>query len=360
MSEDLFRKLAQRLDATPNSFPATESGVELRLLAEIFTPEEAVLACMMTLNPESPHELSSRSGIAPEEAQRLLEGMASRGLVFAVKQEDHLTYGLMPFIVGIYESHLPRMNVEFAELFEQYYQETEGLTKIVRSPSVHRVIPIEEAIPFDMEIFPYERASELVEKAQSWGVRDCICRVQQHLIGHDCGHPVEVCLVFAPVKGAFDRSEVDHPLSKEEALGILKKAKDAGLIHSTSNRRDGNNYICNCCTCSCGVLRGVAEFGNLTAVAHSDFRSSVNTDLCIGCGECVEQCQFGALSVPEDVCVVDNNRCMGCGLCITVCPTDALHLERLPFDESSSIPATLQEWETQRLHANGITHSNGV
>ena len=44
MSEDVYRELAQRLDAIPNGFPATESGAELRLLAKIFTPEEAELA----------------------------------------------------------------------------------------------------------------------------------------------------------------------------------------------------------------------------------------------------------------------------------------------------------------------------
>ena len=38
MTDDIYRKLAQRLDAIPNGFPATESGVELRLLAKIFTP----------------------------------------------------------------------------------------------------------------------------------------------------------------------------------------------------------------------------------------------------------------------------------------------------------------------------------
>ena len=44
MPEDVYRKVARRLDAIPNGFPATESGAELRLLAKIFTHQEAALA----------------------------------------------------------------------------------------------------------------------------------------------------------------------------------------------------------------------------------------------------------------------------------------------------------------------------
>ena len=36
MSKDVYRKLAQRLDATPNGFTPTERGVELRMLAKLF------------------------------------------------------------------------------------------------------------------------------------------------------------------------------------------------------------------------------------------------------------------------------------------------------------------------------------
>lgn len=49
MPEDVYRKLARRLDTIPNGFPATGSGVELRMLATIFTLEKAALAAVMRL-----------------------------------------------------------------------------------------------------------------------------------------------------------------------------------------------------------------------------------------------------------------------------------------------------------------------
>ena len=41
-SDELYRKLQQHLDRMPVGFPATESGVEIRILRQLFTPEEAV------------------------------------------------------------------------------------------------------------------------------------------------------------------------------------------------------------------------------------------------------------------------------------------------------------------------------
>ena len=42
MIDTPYQRLAERLDALPNGFPPTADGVELRLLAKLFTPEEAI------------------------------------------------------------------------------------------------------------------------------------------------------------------------------------------------------------------------------------------------------------------------------------------------------------------------------
>ena len=358
MTEDIYRKLAQRLDAIPNGFPATESGVELRLLAKIFTAEEAALASVMRLTREPAADIAARAGVDPDTAYRTLKGMARKGQIRIKKGKGQFLFGLMPFAVGFYEEQLPRMDVELATLFEQYLQETGGAGIVRDAPAIHRVIPVGEAIPVDLEIFPYERATELLENAKSWAVRDCICRVQQKLVGKGCDRPVENCLAFAPVEGAFEHSEVDRALTKEEALRILHETEEDGLVHTTGNYRDGHSYICNCCTCCCGILRSVAEFGVPTTAVRSDFYTVVDVEMCIGCGDCLERCQFEALTVPDDVCVVDYSRCVGCGLCATVCSTGTLHLERRPEGEVPSPPADIKEWMVQRAEGRGISISD--
>jgi len=360
VTENVYRQLAQTLDAIPNGFPPTGSGAELRLLAKIFAPEEAALAAVMRLDLEPAAAIAARAGVDPETAPRTLKAMARKGQIRAGRKGGQLAFGLMPFAVGIYEEQLPRLDEELATLFEQYYQETQGVFASY-APPLHRVIPVEEAIPAGVEIYAYEQATALLENAQAWGVRDCICRVQQKLLGKGCDRPVENCLVFAPVAGVFDRSETTRAIAKEEALRILREAEDAGLVHSPGNYRDGNFYICNCCTCCCGVLRGVAEFGHPTAIASSGFLAVVDAGACIGCGDCLERCQFGALAVPDDVCVVDAVRCVGCGLCATVstghyvCPADALRLARRPEGQVPPLPADLMDWMAQRAQARGLS-----
>jgi electron transport complex protein RnfB len=362
MIDNVYRKLAQRLDTIPNGFPPTESGIELRLLEKIFTLEEAALASVMRLTPEPAADIAARASADPKVTSRTLKQMARKGQIHVRVGEERLLFGLMPFVVGIYEEQLPRMDAELAELFEQYYYETQGGGFVRTTPAVQRVIPVGEAIPVDVEVFPYEHAVQLIESAKSWGVRDCICRVQQKLIGKGCDRPIEVCLVFAPVEGAFRGEGPDRPITKEEALHILRQTEEAGLIHSTGNYKDGNSYICNCCTCCCGIMRSVVEFGIPTAVVSSDFHAVVDADECIGCGECVQQCPFKALAVPEQappassgqVCEVDVARCVGCGQCTTVCSTSAIYLERRPKDEVPPLPANRREWLAKRAEARGI------
>ena len=354
MSEEMYCKLAQRLDAIPNGFPATQSGVELRLLAKIFTPEEAALASVMRLTREPAADIAARAGVETAAAYRTLKGMVRKGLVRLKRGEGRLVFGLMPFVVGIYEEQLPRMDAELAALFEAYYQETQaGITR--DTPALHRVIPVEKAIPFEVEIFPYEQAFELLEEAKSWGVRDCICRVQQRLVGKGCDRPVENCLIFAPIEGAFEHSQTTRAISKQDALRILGEAEDAGLVHSAANYREQHYYICNCCTCCCGVMRGIAEFGIPTAITSSDFHATVDEDKCIGCGDCIERCQFAALSIPEYLCTVDHARCVGCGLCAIACSTGAMHLERRAPGEVPPPPADVKEWRAQRAQQRGIS-----
>ena len=338
-----YKKLAEKLDQIPNRYPATESGIEVRLLEKIFSTEDAAVAAEMNYEKEPAAEIASRAGISEKEAKKILKGMVRKKLILFSKRESALVYGLMPFVVGLYEELLPRLNKEMAELFEGYFQETKG--RITgKGLSVHRVVPVQESIDFEMEIFPYEKASDLLKNAKSWGVRDCICRVQKELIGDPCDHPKENCLVFAPIEGAFDNSDIDRALSKEEALKILIEAEDAGLVHTTGNYQGPHYYICNCCTCSCGILRSVSEFNNITGVAKSDFLVVVDEDLCIACGDCLERCQFDVLNVDGPVCEVDAVNCVGCGLCVPVCPEEAMVLVRRQGGEVPLPPENLKIW----------------
>lgn len=350
---DVYRTLAQKLDALPNGFPATQSGVELRVLAKLFAPHEAALAAIMTAHPEPVAEIAARAGLEATEAARTLEGMAERGLVARQRVKDEWRYHLRPFVVGFFESQLPRLDVELAALVEAYYIETGGAFA-PDAPPVHRTVPIGEVVTEGLDVAPFESATALIESSLSWAVQDCICRKGQHLLGKGCDRPVQNCLAFAPVEGVFTNDGTLRVITKDEALAILREADEAGLVHTVGNYRRGVHYICNCCTCCCGVLRRVAENGRPSAVARSAFRAQVDETLCAACGTCIERCQFGALSL-GDVTVVDAVRCIGCGLCVSACPTEALRLVRRPEEEIEPMPTTARAWSREAALRRGLT-----
>jgi Na+-translocating ferredoxin:NAD+ oxidoreductase RNF subunit RnfB len=354
--ENPYRKLAARLDEIPNGFPPTENGIELKLLAKLFTPEEADLASSMSLNHQTIKMISENNNLEESKVKSLLISMVKKGLIDLKKQEGvGLIFSLIPFVVGFYERQNARIDKEFAELFELYYKDAFHKPMTIE-PSVHRIIPIEKTVPVDIDVMPYEKASTYLDNAKSWGVLNCICRVQKRLIGKGCDHKVENCLVFSSRPGAFDRMDDIRSITREEALEILAEADREGLVHSTSNTRDEVTYICNCCTCSCGVLRGIVEYGSKSSVARSDFYATIDSSLCSGCEICIDRCQFNALSMNDGVSVVDTSNCYGCGLCVTACPEEAITLKLKNPEELIPPPATEEEWrikrETERKKVN--------
>ena len=347
-----YRRLANRLDALPNRFPPSEDESDLRLLARLFNPQEAALAADLLPEKEGPAEIAARNcnrmGLDSREITMMLREMAKKGLIAIGKTaQGRLGFGLLPFVVGIYEAQAGRIDAEFARLFEDYYQQAFGDSLKIR-PQVHRVIPVRESIPNTLEVQPFESAASLVDGAKAWGLLDCICRTQKSLIGEACGHPLDVCMVLSDRPGAFDGLGAARPLTREEAHQTLHRAADAGLVHCVSNNQLDLWYICNCCTCSCGILRGMADLGIANVVARSAFVNQVDRALCAGCGECLQTCQFDALSL-ETIIQVNDTRCVGCGVCVPVCPHQALGLHRRP-DEALP-PVSELDWRAARIAA---------
>jgi Na+-translocating ferredoxin:NAD+ oxidoreductase subunit B len=155
-------------------------------------------------------------------------------------------------------------------------------------------------------------------------------------------------MVMSQNAGAFDANSTIRALNRTEAMQTLQRAAGAGLVHCVSNNQRDLWYICNCCTCSCGVLRGMAELGIANVVARSAFVNRVNEDLCNGCEACLSACQFSALAV-DGFAMVQETRCVGCGVCVMACPQGALGLERRPGEAEP--PITEDDWRSARKSA---------
>ncbi|MGY5880594.1 MAG: 4Fe-4S binding protein, partial [Candidatus Thorarchaeota archaeon] len=359
-STNPYEELALVLDTIPNGYPAVEDGTHIKILKWIFTPEEAELTSKLKLSGETAQEVAERLDRPVDELEALLDIMRSKGQInsWMSKRAGARKYGLMPFAVGIYEDQVGRIDGEFAQLLESYFKQ--GFKQVVATePVIFQVLPVNKSISTELEIHPYQTAEHMIESASSWGVRECVCKKQKELIGEPCSYPTTVCLAFVPnAENYFDNSEITKPISKEEALKLLKEAEDAGLVHCTYNVQAGHTYICNCCTCCCGVLRGVEVLDKPREFIKTDFVMTVNADLCTGCETCLDRCQFGALSIPEDVTVVDKTRCIGCGVCAIVCPESALEIVKIETPDKPPTPENQMDWMTKRAMGRGVDPSD--
>jgi len=347
-----YQKFADKLDQLPNGYPRTESGVEIKILRKLFAPDDIELALQLSSEPESSKSIAQRLERDERQTLRTLINMVKRGLIGLKRGQGEMSFYLIPFVVGFYEMQNAQIDEEFAQLFEDYYKEAFHKMTMI-NPSVHRVIPVEKTIPVGIDVMPYEKASTYIDSAKSWGVLNCICRVQQRLIGKGCEHTLENCITISSRTNAYDNIDGIRPISKEEALEILTQANEEGLVHSTSNTQNDVNYICNCCTCSCGILRSIVEYGNMNSVASSDFYAVVDSDLCGGCEVCIDRCQFNAIEMVDDISSINKSLCYGCGVCITTCPDDAISLIQKDKIEIVEPPVTETDWNTIRREARG-------
>ncbi|MBN2284785.1 MAG: 4Fe-4S binding protein [Deltaproteobacteria bacterium] len=355
MSDEIYLNVAKVLDTLPNGFPATESGVEIKLLKKVFTPEQAALFCDMRLTFETAEDVARRTGRPLEGLEELLISMGEAGQLFALQFGETRYFKMMPWIFGIYEFQLGRIDREFAELMEEYAP-TFARQFFEHTPQLMQVLPVEEEIFLQHQALPYEKVSTLIEQGQSFLVNECICKKEQGLLGNPCSRPLEVCLAIAPVPGIFDDSPLGRVITRDEAYELLRQCEEAGLVHLTGNIQNGQIFICNCCGCCCGVLRSIMELGiPASSVVNSHYCAQIDADRCSGCGICAdERCQVKAIEEVNGEYRVIPERCIGCGLCISTCPTEAIRFVRKEPDKLTPPPVTEEEWFEERGRRRGV------
>ncbi len=356
MTDQAYEKLANVLDTLPNGFPRTESGVEIKLLKKIFTPEEAELATDLRLSFETAEQIAERTGRPIEGLAEKLHEMALKGQIFEIEFGPMKIFQLLPWVFGIYEFQVNRMDREMAELNEEYYP-TFNRQFFENKPQLMHVVPVERDVPVDHQALSYEQVSAIIEKGQSFALQTCICKKEKRLLGEPCDRPEEVCLAIAPAPGVFDNKRWGKPITREEAYKVLRTAEENALVHLTYNIQNNQHFICNCCGCCCGVLRSITELG-VSAAVNSAYYAEIDPELCTACGTCLdERCQIAAIEEGDEAYRVITDKCIGCGLCVSTCPGEAIGLVRKPEAEIVTPPIDQHLWYEARGAARGVDFS---
>ena len=118
---DIYRYLQKHLDKFPIGFPATSTGIELKVLKHLFTEKEAVIASKLSWTYDSPLDIHSRltdQDISVKQLEQLLAGMASKGTIKYKIENSKKLYANIPLVVGIFEYQVNKITKEFLEDFD--------------------------------------------------------------------------------------------------------------------------------------------------------------------------------------------------------------------------------------------------
>ncbi len=334
--------LIDRLNKYPIGLP--DSDKLRRILAILFSEEEAYVASRFPLTEATLPELVRATGWDSIRLKTILEEMAEKGLVMDSTYGGKTFYLLLPGLIGFFElTFMKQRNdlpvVELAQLMTEYlYGDPEqkmGREFFAGKTPLTRSLPYEEHIPISSQVATYESAREIIKNAGYGAIGMCYCRHKKEHLNESCKKNAptkEICISLGTAAKFMVRRGFAEKRSTEQLLAILDQARDLRLTHITDNIRHKPSFICNCCSCCCELLGGV-QMGYPMGVAKTNYTLQVDAETCLGCGLCQKACNVAALEMVDAengkrkkrVQVLGDN-CLGCGACISACPSQSLSL----------------------------------
>lgn len=347
---DDYERVRQKLQVGPLRAPRHEKIIELM---RVFWDEETIK--VLSHFPPAGERVTldtlvERTGMEKKHVRKLLSRAAARKTINKHVSEG---YCLEPLLPGVFEAYFiaredtPANLARAATLYREIFS-IEAISREVWAPgfrffrpvlptaSTGGLIEINEQVDAGTEVMPYELVEDMLSKNDHFAVIPCQCRYAGELAGEPCKVATPDMGCLATGKGAvmLAASGLATAMTRDEARAFLERTERAGLVHNTSNSKGGEHltFICNCCSCHCGVLKPVKEHG-IQMIQPGNFQPHVEPATCVGCEACVNACQMGAVSLGDDaVAVVDRARCIGCGACAFNCEAGAIKLRKVRND----------------------------
>jgi len=339
-NNQVYIELQKHLDNQAVGFPATRSGVEIKILKHIFTPGEAGIACCLSYKFEPLDTIFYRAGhlvASPEELEKSLDRIQKKGGIESKIKHGKMHYCNAPLVVGMYEFQLNRLAPEFIKDFNEYTSDKKfGLAFLSTKLPQMRTIPVAKSIHPQHNVSTFDEVMTLLQQAEKpFAIFECICRKKKSLAGKTCEvtDRKETCLGIGGIARTALLSGSGREITREEAIAIIEQNQKQGLVLQPSNTEKAE-FICSCCGCCCGMLGIQQTLPKPLDFWVSNFYAAVDSDTCEGCSACVKRCQVGAVSVSQkkQPAVVDRDRCIGCGVCVPSCPTQSITLVKKPAE----------------------------
>ncbi|AGK61193.1 hypothetical protein Asulf_01195 [Archaeoglobus sulfaticallidus PM70-1] len=334
-----YEVLMQRL-----GFP--DSELLKKILEYLMSEEEAKIAAVL---PGSTDEVAEKLDMDIGRVREILENLFKKGVVIPKNFRNREYYRFARDIIQLHDATLASKHMkdtEYAKLWK-VFGEKEAHARMGQFLSasgfkIWRVIPAYRAIKDLPNVLPYENIVEMIKAQEKIAVVPCSCRNVTMLAGDGCNYTDESywhCIQFGRGAEYVIARGSGREISVEEALEIIERAEEDGLVHTWPNTaKIVDNRVtvnCNCCSDCCEFFLS-AKFANVpmeTLLEKSRYEAYVDEDECIGCQTCIDRCHFDAIEMyrPEGskkfkARVVAEN-CFGCGVCVVGCEQEAIKLK---------------------------------
>lgn len=309
MARSIQAKLADKITRTWYNVPVRvpESFMFVKWFKKILTEEECELCFYLDKIPKSAEEVSEKSGKSVQYVEDTLWSVAQKGCIFCEWAGEKRFYRLERWAPGIDEFMMGKyMDKETADIFgEMLPMVGPAVSWFNPDDGGMRVIPVMKEIAGSTHATSYDQVLEYVNKNEIFSAADCVCRTSKKLKGEGCIHPIEnMCIQLGDYAEFYIKTGRGKQLTREEVLEVLKKAEETGCVHEIFNSGlDGNtignsSFICNCCSCSCGVLSTNKQYGG-NGGTKSNYIAKVNPENCVACGACVNICPMNAVRLGD-------------------------------------------------------------
>ena len=304
---------------------ATADDPEYWGLGGVMTDEMVDVALKMGVRkPKTTEQLMKLTKMEREPLEKLLTEMAWTGIIeynwenLDGKNPKHEKRWVLPlFVPGSAEFLNMRKSQidehpEVAAFFERMTMlPLEKITPMVPPGGAGigmHVIPVEKAIETENESVDLEHISYWLSKYEGKYAKSmCSCRASRAKLGEGCGDDAESwCIGVGDMADYIVETQRGEYITKDEALEIFKKAEDNGFVHQITNI-DGEQKIFGICNCNvnvCNALR-TSQLFNTPNLSRSAYVASVESENCVACGRCVENCPAGAVKLGQKLCTKD-------------------------------------------------------
>ena len=274
-----YKDLVDRINRFPQGAPPTE--LLYKILGILFSEKEAEFVSKLSIKPFTAKKAARLSGKSIEEAEIILNELASRGLLLDTEINGTSFYTLPPPMAGFFEFSMMRIRNDvdqklLAELFYQYLNVEEDFIKDLFTnceTKLGRVFVNESAINngTNLHVLDFEKASEVIKTASHIGVGICYCRHKMEHLGKACDAPMEICLTFNDAAASLIKHKIARQIDVNEGLDMLQLAYDNNLVQFGENVQQKVSFICNCCGCCCEAMLAAKRFGFLNPVHTTNY-----------------------------------------------------------------------------------------